>query len=203
MAKKRNGEAMANLSRRSLLKRTAAGAAAVWTAPVVTRVTLEPAAALSGGCEKWQITQQRPLANQGWANQPVTGMNCTDKVCSWLTAFTGNTPQMIGLNSDPNFNASWNSIDYAMYWYIRDGLVRIYIYESASYKFYLGTVSIGDEVCVVRNPATGVVTYQVNGTVLYTSATTSLDDLYVDTSFYSTNTGFWSTGSSSFDISTC
>jgi len=107
---------------------------------------------------------------------------------------------MIGLNSDPLTNSNWNTLDFAAYFLIRNGTISLYIYESGSYKTLIGTINVGDLVCIERD-AGGTVRYSVNGLVVYTSATTSLVDLYADSSFYSA-AGYWS-GTSSWTATTC
>ena len=191
---------MEAIERRTLLKRSAVGAAVVWSAPVITSSGLTPAAAASGPCEKWGFVSTRPLANNGWANEPILGASCTDKICASPGKWTGNTAQMIGLNSDPLTNSNWNTLDFAAYFLIRNGTISLYIYESGSYKTLIGTINVGDLVCIERD-AGGTVRYSVNGLVVYTSATTSLVDLYADSSFYSA-AGYWS-GTSSWTATTC
>ncbi len=192
---------MVDPSRRSLVGKAAGGAALIWATPVVTTLGLTPAAAASGG-ETWSITAERPLANQGWNNQLITGTVPVDEVCTTLTASAGNTPQMIGLNTDPGTNASYNTIDHAAYFYIRTDLgPRFYVWEDGGYGGYWTNINIGDEVCVVRDPATGIVTYLLNGVVVFTSPNNSPGTLYVDSSFYY-RPGFWS-GSVTLDITSC
>lgn len=194
---------MEKMTRRQLVGRTTTGAALIWAAPVVTTVGLVPAAAASGG-ETWSIDANRPLLNTGWNNQLVTGTVPVDQVCTTMTAFTGNTPQMLALNSDPASDASYTSLDFAAYFYVRSDIgPRFYVWENGGYGGYWTNIAIGDEVCVVRDPATGEVTYTINGVVVHTSTNTSLAPLYVDSSFYSQNAGFWSGGTISLEITSC
>lgn len=85
---------------------------------------------------------------------------------------------MVGL-STTNTNASYGSIDYALY------LNRnryIYIYESGVSKGLIGSYAPGDEFKVER--IGGTVRYYKNDEVLYTSATSSSGNLLIDTSFH-------------------
>jgi len=192
---------MGEISRRKLMGRAAGGAAVVWAAPAVTTLGLTPAAAASGG-ESWSIDANRPLPNTGWNNQLITGTVPVDQVCMTLTSWTGNTPQMVALNSDPATNASYTSLDFAIYFYIRQDLgPRFYVWENGGYGGHWQSINIGDEVCVIRDPATGVVTYTVNGVVVHTSANTSTATMYVDSSFYYT-ANYWN-GDASLEITSC
>jgi len=120
---------MDRVSRRQAIGGTVGGAAAIWAAPIVTTVGLIPAAAASGSiAESWSIDADRPLPNVGWNNQLITGTVPVDQTCVTVTALTGNTPQMVGLNSDPNTNASYATIDFAIYIYSYGtaGILRFY-----------------------------------------------------------------------------
>ncbi len=173
--------------------------------PLLYGKVCEIAEHLSGpGCETFGETVERPSdLSTGWTNQVITGTIPTDMVCVTVTAATGNTPQMIGLNSDPSTDASFQSIDYAFYVYQANNSQILQIRESGGFVLNVpGGWAIGDDLCIVRDPATGVVTYSVNGTVVHTSAVNSTDDLFVDSSFYFAN-GFWGTGSITMEVTTC
>ncbi|QKX06549.1 hypothetical protein HN014_17060 [Aquimarina sp. TRL1] len=94
-----------------------------------------------------------------------------------------NRYRMIGLNSDPATNASYNTIDYAIYLVANS---RVYVYENGAYRGNFTTYVAGDnfEIYVA---CSGLVTYAKNGTVFYTSSISASGDLYFDSSFYSNN----------------
>jgi hypothetical protein len=93
---------------------------------------------------------------------------------------------MFGLNSDPTTDASYTSIDYAIYLNgTPGGDGNIYIYESASNPAAFGAYAVGDVFAVVYDGSS--VKYLKNGAVFYTStapsASTPNQKLYFDSSF--------------------
>jgi len=169
-------------------------------------VTIEP----SGLCESYpEIISDRPLEVAGWntnygeLRSPLIG---DGELCFTLDSSYSASAQMIGLNSDPDTDNSYLSLDYSIYIYIRpdqnrtalqvreDGFARSVIYESSE------TLE-GYTICLTRTGST--IEYLVNGVVAYTSTKASTENLYYDHSFYSGG-GVWSDGYSSFtDISLC
>ncbi|MEX0273218.1 MAG: hypothetical protein AB3N16_02460, partial [Flavobacteriaceae bacterium] len=97
-----------------------------------------------------------------------------------FTSGPNNRYRMIGLNSDPASNASYTSIDYAVYLAANR---YIYVYENGSYRGRFGTYVSGDNFEVNVN-CDGTVTYAKNGSVFYTSTITAGNTLYLDSSFY-------------------
>ena len=143
------------------------------------------------------ITVQRPADTPftGWANQLIDSSTMSGDIVFEFTIgnSTPNTPQMIGLNSDISLNASYTNIDYAFYVYENGGTRLLRIYENGAFRFDLpGGWNTGD-VCKVIKTGTQV-TYEVNGSVVYTSFAPSNTDLGVDSSFYYA-AGGWGTGS--------
>jgi hypothetical protein len=99
-----------------------------------------------------------------------------------FTSGANNRYRMIGLNSDPATNASYASIDYALYLV---GNKRIYIYENGSNRGNKTNYVSGDQF-KINVDCDGTVTYLKNGSVIYTSATKANSILYFDSSFYNT-----------------
>lgn len=152
-----------------------------------------------------ELTVIRPddTPNNGWNNENLeTGNQLSDDVemCFTISASTGNTPQMLGLDSDDP-NAAFNTLDYSFYVYTANSNNLLRIYENGANVANLAAWAIGDELCIRRN--NGIVTYYVNGSLVHTSATTSTAPLQVGSSFYFAN-GFWGNGTISFsDIAFC
>lgn len=128
---------------------------------------------------------ERP--NSGWDNQPISGMQAFDadvSFCFTVDLSTTNTATMLGLNTDPNLDANWNSIDFAAYILHVGTNPQLRVYESGTFQAGAGIVNlnIGDEICVSRVGTT--VTYSVNGSVVFTSLSSSIGDLFVDSSAF-------------------
>ncbi len=85
---------------------------------------------------------------------------------------------MVGLSND-NTNASYTTIDYAMY-NVADG--RLYVYESGSSRGQVGTYQVGDMFRVERIGTT--VYYKQNGAVIYTSTVPSTGTLLGDVAMH-------------------
>ncbi len=88
---------------------------------------------------------------------------------------------MVGLNTDPNTDDSYGSIDWALYC-IADGSLQVY--ESGNPRGVIGSYSAGDNLSVTYDGQ--AVRYVKNGTVLRTVAATITQPLYADSSFFST-----------------
>ncbi|MEM7039509.1 MAG: hypothetical protein AAF570_21220, partial [Bacteroidota bacterium] len=87
-----------------------------------------------------------------------------------------------GASAD-NPNTSWSTIDYAIYFWGTSA----YIYENGAYRYWMGTGAQNDVYRIERN--NGVVTYQRNGAVIYTSSVTSAQGFRADvTIVYTGNT---------------
>lgn len=190
-----------NHDRRKFLVRSAVGAGVIWSAPVVTTVGLYPAAAASGTPKV--TTATRPLPGTGWTNELCLGSTPIDHLCTTLTAENGEPfAEMLGLNSDPATNQSWNTLDYAVYFLQFNGTIGLRVYENGVFRGFFGNILVGDEVCITRSPS-GVVTYSLNGTDFFTSTVNSMAPLFLDSSFWSQPTGFWSMGSTTHSVVVC
>ncbi|CAM1363083.1 hypothetical protein [Tenacibaculum xiamenense] len=99
-----------------------------------------------------------------------------------FTAGPNNTYRMIALNSDPTSNASYTSLDYAIYL----APTWVYVYENGSYRGRFVTYVSGDQF-EINVACSGTVTYKKNGTVFYTSTISASSTMYLDSSFYNTN----------------
>lgn len=89
---------------------------------------------------------------------------------------------MFGLNTDPDANASYTTIDYAFY--LNSG--NLQVYENGASRGSVGTYVAGDDLEVVfDNP---YIRYIHNRKVVYTTTRTTNGVLYFDSSFYDTGT---------------
>ena len=102
-----------------------------------------------------------------------------------FTVTTNTRYRMVGLNSDPTTNASYQSLDYAIYVAANR---YVYIYENGSNKGSFSTYSAGDNFEVKVN-CSGKVAYFKNGSEFYSSSISASGALYFDSSFYQTNSG--------------
>lgn len=170
-----------------------------------TTITLTPDL-----CENYpDIEAQRPLQLSGWRNiygNLRSPLLSDGELCFTLDTCHLSSAQMIGLNTDPNTNNSYTSIDFAMYVYIRSDQNRtlIQIRENGSSRGsgydQAGTI-IGSTLCIRRTGTT--IEYLKDGVVIFTSSKSSTGDLYYDHSIHSGG-GVWSNGYAKFtDISLC
>ena len=149
----------------------------------------------------------RPLANNGWNNQLITGSQglTGDGEFCFTADETGNSASMIGLSLIPGLNASYTSITYAAYLYNNGGTYLLRLYSNGAYQGQVaGAWAPGHEICIVvsgtlvtlENRTTG---NSANFTTPYAGA-----GVYPDSSYYSTTTGTWSSGDLMLsDISLC
>ena len=173
-----------------------------------------------------EIKAIRPLDNVNWNNQFYQGgpaLTGDGKLCFDLAVAPNNSFNMLGLTSDPNANASFSSIDYALYIINTAGSYRIRPYENGTNrgdKYSSTTPLLGSTFCIERAGTT--ITYLMDGNLLYTSTVASSADLYFDNSFHSSGVQHsefnniqlcgpassidanysWSTGASTSTIST-
>lgn len=172
----------------------------------------EKVAPLVDGCETHpDVVAQRPLANTSWNNEEIRGeyafvgdVEMSFKVSAPTT--NERSLQMIGLNSDPNTNAGI-SIDHAFYIYKINGTRRLYIRENNTQPLTvpqaLGGFWVNGDKLTIRRVGE-VVTYLVNDALVYTSLVPSTEPLCMDSTFYSTATGAYSTGVSTYtEIKAC
>jgi hypothetical protein len=170
-------------------------------------ITLDPDV-----CERYpNITAQRPLAdNTGWRNSYMdgsqSGLTGDGTLCFTLDEFTDNSPQMFGLNDNPNANVSFSDMEYAIYIYIREDLSQylMQIRENGTSKgnAYSSATSYEGSTFCIRRTGT-LVEYLMDDVVMYTSTIASSGTLYYDHSIHSGG-GVWTDGYSKFtDISLC
>ena len=92
--------------------------------------------------------------------------------------FANNYAMMMGLTADPTTDASYTSIDYAIFW-VGDG--RIHIYENGNFRGeFFTTAQIGDVFTVVYDGRS--IFYLRNGIVFYQKGVTINEPLFLDTS---------------------
>lgn len=128
-----------------------------------------------------------PLPNAGWNNQynvggtPLTG---DGQLCFSVTDLVPYQRCMIGLNNDPHTNASYTTINNAMYIWHYGSYYRVYIFENGGNKgLKINQTSTyeGQTFCIRRTGTT--IEYLLDDTVFYTSTLPSTGDLYFDNSF--------------------
>jgi YD repeat-containing protein len=100
-----------------------------------------------------------------------------------LTAPVASDHLMFGLNSDPNTDASYTSIDYALY--LNAGVLSAYANGNVV-TTSLGSYVQGDQLAVSYD-GNGHVNFLKNGQIIYSMAATPTQPLYGDTSFYDRN----------------
>lgn len=153
------------------------------------------------------FTAQRPLTNTSWNNQLTTGSAAISgdfNLCFTVTAESGNTPNMIGVTTDPNANASWNSIDCALYLRKLNGQANIYHYSNGSYQAFIQSQStfVNTEICFRREGST--VYFNINGADAGVTCNIGTADVFLDDSHYSVNSGTWANGSITYsDFELC
>ena len=142
------------------------------------------------------FTVARPAdtPNTGWNNQKInnaTPLSGDFELCFSITNMVNSSPQMIGINSDPTTNASYTSIDCALYFRLLNGLYRIYEYQNGAYG---GLLYSGDftnqEICYKRTG--GLLTYTIGGAIIG-SCNIGTADVFLDDSHYYA-AGTWGSG---------
>ena len=150
----------------------------------------------SGGCESIaDIDATRPLSNLWWNNQynvggtPISG---DGELFFTIDAISGSSQQYVGLNYDPNTDASYAGIDYGIFFYPNTALNRYWFIvkengaNASSWNFPTSTIA-GSTFSIERTGST--VTYKQDGVIFHTSSVSSSGDLYFDNSFYYPNSG--------------
>tara|TARA_R110000765_G_scaffold424064_1_gene533969 strand:+ start:11984 stop:18160 length:6177 start_codon:yes stop_codon:yes gene_type:complete len=124
-------------------------------------------------------TLTNTASSAGW-NSGFASANFIDGdgFVEWRVAGTG-MAIMIGLSS-ANPNASYNTIEYALYQQHTDSSIKIY--ENGTDMGIFGTYEIGDLLGVERVDDT--INYLHNGVVIYTSTVNTVQPLQVDASLY-------------------
>lgn len=114
-------------------------------------------------------------AGSGWGNSgAASDTTFTGDFGLEFTVSETNTYRMLGL-SDSNINANYNTIDFGIY-PIANGTFRVY--ENGVYKGSFGSYQANDVFKINRVGTT--ITYERNGVVFYTSATSSSGPLLAD-----------------------
>ena len=123
-------------------------------------------------------TASTAWGNAGAASEQVLPANAD----GWIemTAQTTNTNRMWGF-STTSTNNHYNTINYAIYLRIGGTLT---VFENGSNKGNFGTYSIGDKLRVERTGT--AISYKKNGTVIYTSTSSSSTQLIADVALHTT-----------------
>ncbi len=124
----------------------------------------------------------------GWGNggaaslESFTGSGGVEFTASEADASANGRP-VCGLSSTDR-NASYNTIDYAIYLRNTGSVMQLQIYEKGENKGTFGTYRVGDVFRVQRIGST--IVYKKNGIIFYTSSTPTDLPLLVDTAIYNT-----------------
>jgi hypothetical protein len=130
------------------------------------------------------------IANAGWnesyASSSINSLGADVNNFQLSFGFTVPNPRfMMGLNSFPNTNSSYNDIDFAIYF--DQGTIRVY--ESGNNRGAFGTLSSTDTF-QIRKEGT-VISYLKNGVAFYTSNTqANAAEYFIDNSFYGNTPGY-------------
>ena len=170
--------------------------------PIVTIVTDdlelcpgENTTLLTEVCERYEsVAVQRPLPNLGWDNsydQGGSGITGDGELCFTLSDYNLSSLQIFGLNTDPNLDNHYNSIDFGINIAIRPDIGKfiLHIRESGTLSnvAYDSATSYVSSTFCIRRTGTAI-QYLMDGSVLYTSAISSTGTLYYDNSIFSSNT---------------
>jgi len=118
--------------------------------------------------------------NNSWDAQVYSSEGYASRVFCGFRLGDTTSNIMVGLNSDPTYNASYVSIDYA--WYAVPG-GKIYIYESGNQALAVsGTYTVDDYFLIAYDGTT--VRYYINDTLVRSTARAISGLLYLDSSFY-------------------
>lgn len=124
--------------------------------------------------------------NHAYVNTPFTPP-CTFEFNKWSgTIDNGYSYHMIGWNTDPTANASYDTIDYASYPH-RQNLY--YVYNNGSSIFSGGTWSNLNKFYIVYG-VDGSIKHYNGSTLLYSVNTGSTVSRYLDSSFYAPGATF-------------
>jgi collagen type I/II/III/V/XI/XXIV/XXVII alpha len=127
--------------------------------------------------------------NGAWDGQVYSTQGYVRGVYATARASQTNAPIMFGLNSDPTTNASYDSMDYAIY-FLTDGTIQIY--ENSSLISSHGAYTTSSVLTITYDGVN--VRYYRDGTLLRTVARSIGNPLYFDSSFYNTGTSINSVG---------
>ena len=162
----------------------------------------------TGGCESFpDIIATRDLPNAGWNNEynvGGTGISGDGVLYFKLDFDEGNTDQVIGLSDNPTANANKNTINYGIRFYFISTVNRYWFgaVENGALKggWQQHTSSISGSTFEIERSGT-TVSYKKDGTVFYTSTTSSSGTLLFDNSFYdSPANATWGLRPSSIEI---
>ena len=120
--------------------------------------------------------------NNSWDGQVYSLQGFVRGVYASASSASTANRVMFGLNTDPVTDASYSSIDYAIYF----NAGTIVIYENGSSVFTGGGYTTSDILTITYDG--GNVRYWQNSTLLKTTARSVSTALYLDSSFFETNT---------------
>ncbi len=133
--------------------------------------------------------------NSGWNNQFIQNppaLNGDFELCYTVLAHSGNTPNMLGINADPNSSANYTSIDCALYLRSLNGSTNTYQFTNGSNTGLISTLDFtGKEYCYKR--VGGSLTYTLDGSTIG-SCTIGTGTVYLDDSHFYNPTTTWNNG---------
>jgi len=136
------------------------------------------------------IVAARPLALNGWKNEfnaGGTAITGDGYLSLTVTDIVGDKAyQIIGLNDDPHSSTSYQSINYAIYFYNVESLGRqwVRVWDNGAWATgWFRESPLGSEFQIERIGTT--VSFKRDGAVFYTSSNPSTGDLFFDNSYHS------------------
>jgi len=117
-----------------------------------------------------------------WNASVRSANSVTGAACVSFTAVTTAANLMVGLNTDPDTDVSYTSIDYALYLQQNGSLA---IWSNGASVATLGTYAAGDTFSLSYD-GVGNISVLKNGQWLWSKAALIKQPLYLDTSFYTT-----------------
>ena len=142
------------------------------TAPV-------PALVATAGMTVSGGTAAKSGATSAWDSSVRSAASVSGAAAVSFTATSVATHVMVALNSDPDTDANYPSLDYALY--LNAGGLAVYSNGTLVVN-PIGSYVAGDRLSVSYD-GNGHVNFVKNGQVLYTMASTPTQPLYLDTSF--------------------
>jgi hypothetical protein len=135
------------------------------------------------GSMTYDGTTLTKTATAGWNAQGYSTTHAISPTSGGYVDWTANQSNkyiMVGLSSNPSANASYTTLDYAMYMVSNS---RIQIRENGGSLGYIDVYTAGDKLSI-NVDCIGNVTYLKNGNVIYSSSKKAVNPLYFDSSFH-------------------
>ena len=146
---------------------------------MVAPVSTPPSLTSAGGMSVSGGLVTKTSTSQNWDAGVRSVASATGAATVAFTATSALTYLMVGLNSDPDTDASYASLDYAFY--LQNG--TLLVYSNGASVSSVGPYVAGDRLAVSYD-GNGHVNFVRNGQLVYTMAANVTQPLYMDSSFY-------------------